>query len=247
MVSAFIWTSPSSMWARTTTLETDSGHNSTRWSALPLGLQRYVCPDWKMPPVVDAITNLLQTLSFVTIHSRFGKVGHKTFSLINDYFCTKVLISTRLMKHHIHYICCTDRQELLTECKGPLLKRAPLKLAVKNWNLWKITTADWLWTHQLWRRTNIQTLWVIRSLSGSMASNQLLQKFGSIWWPKICCLIHTNLKIFVYEKTLPWQIVIGYFTMSPAIYLAVTGTMTNGICEFLSSMMDKVTPHSIWS
>lgn len=72
MVSASIRTSPSSMLATTVILNSGSGFNIIRRSALRLGLQRHACLDYKFSPVGDANRNLLQILPADILRILFG-------------------------------------------------------------------------------------------------------------------------------------------------------------------------------
>lgn len=51
---------------------------------------------------------------------------------------------------------------------------------------------------------------------------------------------------FTIEKTLPIQMVTGYFTRSTVIHLALTSTFVAGICKSLNLIVYKATAASIW-
>lgn len=71
MVMAFIGTSPRSMRATKIILDTESKYNITCRSASSLSWQRHACPEYEIPPLVDAKGNFEQISPAIMLRIRF--------------------------------------------------------------------------------------------------------------------------------------------------------------------------------
>lgn len=109
MVLISIGTSPSLTQTKMTML--DPGYVSTIIcrSALPLGLDRHVCPDYKNPFSANVNKISIQISSTVILRILFGSAFYKTIFLIDDYVSLEALIETRFLIRLVNSISCIDR------------------------------------------------------------------------------------------------------------------------------------------
>lgn len=121
-----------------------------------------MCPDYEISPVGDANGNLQQISFSVIFRVRFGNAFYKTIFSVADYFNMEVLIGTRFMQYHVKSIRWNDQHVEITKSRIRSLKTLLTSLLWKDWNLWKVTTADQIRSHQLKRCTTILISCVIK-------------------------------------------------------------------------------------
>lgn len=173
------------------------------------------------------------------------------------------------MSWHVYSGLFIDRQEEITKGRIPLHRGASSEPTMKDWNLWKMTTADWLQKLQMRRCTTIQTSCVIKlrriNTSPNPGMHKLKSKFCQNAWPhsdgmKGFLMGNTPRPLsrwgpswsdceqavrgfsseFLFRREeITQKMVSVYATWGPVIPLAVTISIAAGVFEALISMMEQ--------
>lgn len=126
-----IGSSPSSIRTTTVILDTDSGYKNIFCSALPLGWQRYVRPEFYISPVGDTNGNLLQFSSAV-----FYQYDIEVLSTGLSYWVLSIQCGSTHwysnLNHYVNSIICIDQQVDCSESKTLLFKSALRKATVRR-------------------------------------------------------------------------------------------------------------------
>lgn len=142
IVLSSIVTFISFMRAKTVILNTGFGQSVIPCAVLSPSWHHHMCRNYKILWLENFNGNLTLILSTVILRIQFGSAFYKTFFLIAVYFNLLVLICTRLINDYVRFFVVFIDNWNSPKAQYRFSETLQISLLQKDWNVWKISTAN---------------------------------------------------------------------------------------------------------